>query len=102
MIRRPPRSTLFPYTTLFRSPVERIEHGGLHDAGHEDHPARATRDRIAGLDEGGRWRRGGAERAAHGEPFQPNAPTKSTLARLARSMSAPLVRGDAHHPARGL
>src|SRR6266487_4736923 len=24
MIRRPPRSTLFPYTTLFRSPRERI------------------------------------------------------------------------------
>src|SRR3712207_7616660 len=24
MIRRPPRSTLFPYTTLFRSGVERI------------------------------------------------------------------------------
>src|SRR2546425_7480493 len=24
MIRRPPRSTLFPYTTLFRSQVERI------------------------------------------------------------------------------
>src|SRR2546422_11769954 len=24
MIRRPPRSTLFPYTTLFRSPDERI------------------------------------------------------------------------------
>src|SRR2546422_3153257 len=24
MIRRPPRSTLFPYTTLFRSPLERI------------------------------------------------------------------------------
>src|SRR5258708_23260829 len=24
MIRRPPRSTLFPYTTLFRSPVHRI------------------------------------------------------------------------------
>src|SRR5256885_4869983 len=41
MIRRPPRSTLFPYTTLFRS------HG---DAGfcvtifssHEPHPARAA------------------------------------------------------------
>src|SRR2546430_11569686 len=28
MIRRPPRSTLFPYTTLFRSPVARsIEYG---------------------------------------------------------------------------
>src|SRR3712207_9560417 len=26
MIRRPPRSTLFPYTTLFRSQVERILH----------------------------------------------------------------------------
>src|SRR3712207_9151757 len=24
MIRRPPRSTLFPYTTLFRSPAERF------------------------------------------------------------------------------
>src|SRR2546422_11664760 len=24
MIRRPPRSTLFPYTTLFRSPVEQV------------------------------------------------------------------------------
>src|SRR3712207_7005490 len=24
MIRRPPRSTLFPYTTLFRSPMARI------------------------------------------------------------------------------
>src|SRR5438309_7581826 len=32
MIRRPPRSTLFPYTTLFRSPsklVHRIERGNL-------------------------------------------------------------------------
>src|SRR5256885_11552382 len=28
MIRRPPRSTLFPYTTLFRSRIERI--GDLH------------------------------------------------------------------------
>src|SRR5256885_2831976 len=26
MIRRPPRSTLFPYTTLFRSHVGRVEH----------------------------------------------------------------------------
>src|SRR5256885_11093480 len=27
MIRRPPRSTLFPYTTLFRSPLERDGQG---------------------------------------------------------------------------
>src|SRR5260370_1943797 len=26
MIRRPPRSTLFPYTTLFRSTLERLGH----------------------------------------------------------------------------
>src|SRR3712207_7024510 len=26
MIRRPPRSTLFPYTTLFRSAPQRLEH----------------------------------------------------------------------------
>src|SRR3712207_7027003 len=38
MIRRPPRSTLFPYTTLFRSVVEHrlLDHAGplrdLHDA----------------------------------------------------------------------
>src|SRR5256885_16763634 len=25
MIRRPPRSTLFPYTTLFRSPIGRLK-----------------------------------------------------------------------------
>src|SRR3712207_7512838 len=31
MIRRPPRSTLFPYTTLFRS-VSRIEESFLSDA----------------------------------------------------------------------
>src|SRR5437868_10404452 len=27
MIRRPPRSTLFPYTTLFRSHVANVPHG---------------------------------------------------------------------------
>src|SRR3712207_9175715 len=27
MIRRPPRSTLFPYTTLFRSPVMLLQNG---------------------------------------------------------------------------
>src|SRR3712207_8449977 len=28
MIRRPPRSTLFPYTTLFRSPLTMVYHSG--------------------------------------------------------------------------
>src|SRR3989454_8888306 len=30
MIRRPPRSTLFPYTTLFRSPLEQQVERFLH------------------------------------------------------------------------
>src|SRR2546422_4623141 len=30
MIRRPPRSTLFPYTTLFRSPTARFDFRRLH------------------------------------------------------------------------
>src|SRR3712207_6971502 len=33
MIRRPPRSTLFPYTTLFRSPVLHVLAVGLQHAG---------------------------------------------------------------------
>src|SRR5256885_6386258 len=31
MIRRPPRSTLFPYTTLFRSLVERLQRPRVDD-----------------------------------------------------------------------
>src|SRR3712207_7836647 len=65
MIRRPPRSTLFPYTTLFRSQALRREFGTepgtasrrLHEeivAGHvpfarspspEDRPSESTSDR---------------------------------------------------------
>src|SRR2546426_6957007 len=40
MIRRPPRSTLFPYTTLFRSDLAIVRHA-LEDVGmedYEDHP----------------------------------------------------------------
>src|SRR3712207_8201860 len=43
MIRRPPRSTLFPYTTLFRSlgyRGGRVDHSACHQGGGEDgdHP----------------------------------------------------------------
>src|SRR2546422_7264346 len=39
MIRRPPRSTLFPYTTLFRSPaiLDLIDRSKLPSAGLEEH-----------------------------------------------------------------
>src|SRR2546422_5383144 len=48
MIRRPPRSTLFPYTTLFRSPREgraRRRGGGLRRWPRRPRPASATTDR---------------------------------------------------------
>src|SRR5687768_18035753 len=35
MIRRPPRSTLFPYTTLFRSGLTAMKHRHMMAAGHE-------------------------------------------------------------------
>src|SRR3712207_7408081 len=44
MIRRPPRSTLFPYTTLFRSRVARLVVG--------DHPLLVLRDRTTRLHPG--------------------------------------------------
>src|SRR3989454_9167220 len=37
MIRRPPRSTLFPYTTLFRSLYLGRRHGGGHGEQHQRH-----------------------------------------------------------------
>src|SRR3712207_8145011 len=36
MIRRPPRSTLFPYTTLFRSTQSRVEGGYGRDCDADD------------------------------------------------------------------
>src|SRR2546428_3852921 len=43
MIRRPPRSTLFPYTTLFRSLHE--HHGAADLADHAAHKLGGKRDR---------------------------------------------------------
>src|SRR5258708_11224663 len=45
MIRRPPRSTLFPYTTLFRSLVQRPERHARHCAGRLRARAHAPADR---------------------------------------------------------
>src|SRR3712207_7708572 len=64
MVRRPPRSTLFPYTTLFRSDGERRE---------GDREARALRERgEGGLEEEDRGEAGareqGGERAVDERP----------------------------------
>src|SRR5260221_3895935 len=49
MIRRPPRSTLFPYTTLFRS--ARVPPGSLRC--HHDEPAAGSRHSDAQTDREG-------------------------------------------------
>src|SRR2546430_5904914 len=60
MIRRPPRSTLFPYTTLFRSPALRPETGAVLDRGTGRRrggvgvPRRAIKDRGAAAPAPGR------------------------------------------------
>src|SRR3712207_7945252 len=61
MIRRPPRSTLFPYTTLFRSAVD-------PHVGWTGHPREVpdAHQRVVLLGAGGRWQRGhGADERAH-------------------------------------
>src|SRR5687767_15349538 len=45
MIRRPPRSTLFPYTTLFRSPRRPDTEQWPRQGGHRRHTARRRQGR---------------------------------------------------------
>src|SRR3712207_8861744 len=47
MIRRPPRSTLFPYTTLFRSPRDAASDVPLDPRAPDRRPARAAAARRA-------------------------------------------------------
>src|SRR3712207_7297421 len=67
MIRRPPRSTLFPYTTLFRSQgraeQDVVEHGraGVGDLAADDGPERE--DRVGALQEPREQRRRAERRA---------------------------------------
>src|SRR5688572_31598480 len=59
MIRRPPRSTLFPYTTLFRSVARRLEL--LLDPAPWKHPFGLARDAVTGSEV-----RPARDRLAHG------------------------------------
>src|SRR2546425_5948699 len=47
MIRRPPRSTLFPYTTLFRSqPLAALRESAIHELGLGGGPGEAVEHRA--------------------------------------------------------
>src|SRR5256885_6052682 len=50
MIRRPPRSTLFPYTTLFRSHAVRLRRNGRLHHGVSARPAVQERQRSRARD----------------------------------------------------
>src|SRR2546422_8555302 len=67
MIRRPPRSTLFPYTTLFRSHAAGAGHEPGGGAELRREAAEAPRDCGRALGFSGRGL-GGAARAAGGAP----------------------------------
>src|SRR2546429_4651730 len=58
MIRRPPRSTLFPYTTLFRSALRPSGPATAGD-GEPPVPTRGVRVDCAGPRPEGHWRVGG-------------------------------------------
>src|SRR3712207_6968462 len=70
MIRRPPRSTLFPYTTLFRSPAAAA--GQLVRRGHAAPGAALRRRPAGGFGRGGAGPAAG--RAAGGGRFRPASP----------------------------
>src|SRR2546430_11573706 len=51
MIRRPPRSTLFPYTTLFRSPNATMQAEMTNRAaGHQHEPGEVDEHQSVGVD----------------------------------------------------
>src|SRR2546425_5890020 len=82
MIRRPPRSTLFPYTTLFRSLPARSVVADHGVAGVEE-PLRHAPAHHAEPDEAERHSSGGREAGAIGgwpEPWR--APAPSRMSRL--------------------
>src|SRR5256885_52531 len=94
MIRRPPRSTLFPYTTLFRSALPR--HPG------ERHPGGPELRRHADLDhepvDQPVLRRHGQERARPGDQRQPDAAAQRGAAALHREQRlVPQCGGQARH-----
>src|SRR3712207_4600755 len=70
MIRRPPRSTLFPYTTLFRSDVQRQAVGDAELLADQADAAGLLRDRVLDLQPGVDLEEGdrpvGADEVLHG------------------------------------
>src|SRR3712207_6963517 len=82
MIRRPPRSTLFPYTTLFRSPAEDLPESGSNS------PDR-TPELLA------QFQRGGLRELGH-FPIGDNPQTQITLKVALTSAADSIIRSEEH------
>src|SRR2546422_9058298 len=80
MIRRPPRSTLFPYTTLFRSPRRRRARAPCRTSDRSPAPAAGPP---------GAW-----DRCTFGSFLEYH------VYHLGNFLAALMLGGDAHHPAR--
>src|ERR1035438_7659314 len=85
MIRRPPRSTLFPYTTLFRSLHEHHGEGAvqrreLPQGGrlHHEHPVPRSACVFRGAS-GSDWWIGGGARSGSGEAVVPKLAFESGM-----------------------
>src|SRR3712207_9117419 len=72
MIRRPPRSTLFPYTTLFRSEVE-VPEVMVHEKAHEMVESFERSIRSQGMDPKQYYELAGTDHAAFEERVMPDA-----------------------------
>src|SRR2546422_10832836 len=101
MIRRPPRSTLFPYTTLFRSKTltaeyrelrSRLEQGGGPEKIRRQHEQRklTARERVTALlDPGGDWFEVGLLVAY--DQYDGQAPAAGVITGLGRIAGRPVV-----------
>src|SRR5256714_7175353 len=99
MIRRPPRSTLFPYTTLFRSPaaprrVHRLRRDRLHLG-----PGRGRNQggRHAGVRPADRWRRRRLRQGGTEVPGARSEEHTSELQSLAYLVCRLLLEKKKHH-----
>src|SRR2546426_780307 len=102
MIRRPPRSTLFPYTTLFRSPRPELRQrvgGGPKPGGPRPRAGPADRRRASGDLGGSRPRRRARDGTAAGGRARPAAAPLLRDGRLCRRRSHSR-RGEHGRPAR--
>src|SRR2546430_11556700 len=81
MIRRPPRSTLFPYTTLFRSLVDRVAgrpcERGSEQQRHDERRQRANR--VHGATSGGQCGRTGFNQPMRSEEHTSELQSQSNL-----------------------